>query len=40
MGGGLDILRLFHMHHRLILGHHIMNLNLEVHEQKEGELIG
>ena len=40
MGGGLDILQLFQMHHQLILGHHILNLNLEVHEPEEGKLIG
>ena len=40
MGGGLDILQLFHIHHRLILGNHILNLNLEVYESEEGELIG
>ena len=40
VGGGLDILQLFHMHHQLILGHHIVDLNLEVHEPKEEELIG
>ena len=40
MGGGLDILQLFHIHHRLILGHHILNLDLEVHEPEEGKLIG
>ena len=40
MGGGLDILQLFHIHYRLILRHHILNLNLEVYEPEEGELIG
>ena len=37
VGGGLDILQLFY---RLILGHHIVNLNLEVHKLVEGEFIG
>ena len=27
------------IHHLLILGHHILNLSLEVHEPEERELI-
>ena len=40
MEGGVDILQLFQIHHQLILEHHIVILNLKVHEPEEGELIG